>query len=512
MRWKDFYWVLAYPIYQVIGTLRHESGHALAAIAFGGKIEEFVFLPTQGYWGYVRWDGPHNLFTIGAPYLLDLLTFLIFFAICMQFSFRRRWIWLNLVIIGVVSPLINSVYNCRQNPGRVNDVTILLRDGNETMVHAYFILTLSLYVAGLWILFTRAKTHDRRASVRRAWTVAPLLLGGTLLLSACSSTLLTSVEPDMTQVAKTATQIPKPSPMTRSATMTPTMSPEDAYDVIFKQVVTMVAQEYPQRAPIANLEWEGEFHIGSRDPGTFEGDLVSGDWKFRLFDWDAADQTDAVDVSIVNPITVFIWRGSATLDQIDGQLQSGGLVPKPDPSEGEWVRYTNSRYGYRFEYPIEADVIEHGVDWIESNDIPEGMDPWEAKQEFVKKLGSNLCVQIVLGDGFIWFNPPENFGARFNFCQHLGPSAPGWSAPKRSETVTIDDAEYILEGRELIKIEGTDHDEALRVEIASGIHIQVGVTTNSDEDYERYRQEVLPVLLDILETYESIPRVEDTQS
>jgi hypothetical protein len=78
--------------------------------------------------------------------------------------------------------------------------------------------------------------------------------------------------------------------------------------------------------------------------------------------------------------------------------------------------------------------------------------------------------------------------------------------------VTIDDAEYILEGRELIKIEGTDHDEALRVEIASGIHIQVGVTTNSDEDYERYRQEVLPVLLDILETYESIPRVEDTQS
>jgi hypothetical protein len=65
-------------------------------------------------------------------------------------------------------------------------------------------------------------------------------------------------------------------------------------------------------------------------------------------------------------------------------------------------------------------------------------------------------------------------------------------------------SEYLLEGRELIKIEGSDHDEALRVELPTGMHIQVGVTTNSEQDYQRYRAEILPVLLEILETYESI--------
>ncbi len=197
MQRKDLLWILAYPVYQVIGTLRHEAGHALAAIAFGGVIEEFVFLPTEGYWGYVRWEGPHNLFTFGAPYLLDLLTFLIFFALCMLLAFRRRWVWLNLVILGVVSPLVNSAYNYRQNPGRVNDVTILLRDGNATMVHAYFILTLGLYLAGLFILFRRAKIHGRQPPASRAWTAVPLMLGAALLISACTTSLASSLEPQV---------------------------------------------------------------------------------------------------------------------------------------------------------------------------------------------------------------------------------------------------------------------------------------------------------------------------
>jgi hypothetical protein len=501
MRWRDLFWVLAYPIYQVIGTFRHEAGHALAAMAFGGVIEEFVFIPTKGYWGYVRWDGPHNLFTSGAPYLLDLFTFLIFFSICMQLTFRRRWFWLNLVILGVLSPLINSAYNCRQNPGRINDVTVLLRDGNATMVRAYFILTLSLYIAGLWILFTRARVHDRRPLVSRAWTAVPLLLGTILLVSACSSTLLSSVEPEARQVIETPTP---PSPVIHSATMTPTMTPDETYHEIFQQVVAHVAEEYPQRAPIQDLEWEGELAIRPRGSNTMEGEIISGNWNFRLFDWDAENPTDAVDVSIWNPTTVFIWRGTARLDRVDGQLQSGGLVPKPDSAADGWITYSNARYGYRFEFPVEADVIEYGVDWVEESDIPEGMDAREAKRFWITELGSNLCVKVLLEDAFIWFNPAENFAANFNFCQYLGPNAPGWRSPERSELVMMKGSEYLLEGRELIKIEGSDHDEALRVELPTGMHIQVGVTTNSEQDYQRYRAEILPVLLEILETYESI--------
>lgn len=192
MRWKDLLWVFAYPIYQVIGTIRHESAHALTAIALGGKIEEFVFLPTRGYWGYVRWEGPHNILITAAPYLFDLLTFLIFFTICMQLDFRRRWLWLNLVILGVFSPLINSFYNYLQTSGRVNDVSILLREGNDQLVQAYFTLTLVLYLAGLYILFTRAQIHRDQQSSSRLWTIVPAALGTILLLSACSSTVLSS--------------------------------------------------------------------------------------------------------------------------------------------------------------------------------------------------------------------------------------------------------------------------------------------------------------------------------
>jgi hypothetical protein len=505
MCWKDLLWVFAYPIYQVIGTFRHESGHAIAALLFGGRIKEFVFLPTEGYWGYVHWDGPHNLVTAGAPYLLDLLTFLIFFAVCMRIRFRRRWVWLNLVIVGVVSPLVNSAYNCRQNPGRGNDVTVLLKDGNAVMVQAYFILTISLYIVGLYILLTRAKIQNRQPPVAHAWTAVPLILGTILLISACSvasSSLTASKQP---RSISTSRLTPPPTPIVRSATMTPTPTPEETYDAIFIQVVAVVAQQYPQRAPIGELEWEGDYRVGSQDPGTVDGEFYAGDWKFRLFDWDRDDPTDPVDVYLNNRTSLFNWSGTATLEQIDGQLNSAGLVPKPVADQDEWLVYTNEHYGYRFKYPSTVDIIEHGVDWIESRDVPEGMEPREAKREFVRKLGPNLCVQVVLDGGFIWFNPPENFGARFNFCQLLGPNALGWQSPERSEVVTIDGRDYELEGREYIKIEGNDHDEALHVELSSGMHIQIGVATVSEEGYQRYREEVLPVLLGILETYEGIP-------
>jgi hypothetical protein len=512
MRWKDLLWVFAYPIYQVIGTFRHESGHAIAAILFGGRIKEFVFLPTKGYWGYVSWVGPHNLLTAGAPYLLDLLTFLIFFSVCMRLRFRRRWVWLNLVILGVLSPLINSAYNCHQDPDRVNDVTVLLRDGNAIMVTAYFILTLSLYIAGLYILFTRAKIHDRQPAVGRVWTTVPLILGSLLFLSACTAASATIIASEVPPAIPTPTTASYPSPEINSATMTPTISPEEAYDAIFKQVVALVAQEYPQRAPIAELTWEGDYRMGSGDPETVDGEFSAGDWNFRLFDWNRDDLSDPVDVYVINKTSFFNWSGTATLEQIDGQLNSAGLVPKPAADTDEWLVYTNEHYGYRFEYPSTVDVIEHGVDWIESDDVPEGMEPWEAKQEFARKLGPNLCVQVVFGDSFIWFNPPENFGARFNFCQYLGPNAPGWQSPERSEVVTIDGRDYVFEGRELIKIDGSDHDEALRVELSSGMHIQVGATTDSDQEYQRYREEALPVLLQILETYQSMPRGESPES
>ena len=157
MRFRDLLWILAYPIYQILGTLRHEASHALAAVAEGARITEFVFWPTRGYWGYVRWEGVVTAWTIGAPYLCDLLTFLVFFAVGYLIHFKRRWIWLNLVVVGMISPSINTLYNYWGGFRGMNDVGNLLEQLPPLYVHSFFGVTIVFYLIGLGLVFTRSR-------------------------------------------------------------------------------------------------------------------------------------------------------------------------------------------------------------------------------------------------------------------------------------------------------------------------------------------------------------------
>src|SRR5688572_6819826 len=92
---RDLWWLLAYPAYQIIGTIRHEGSHALAVLLEGGTVREFVFWPTWGekfYWGYVRWSGSGvTWITSFAPYLADLVTFAVFYLVCTRV--RIAWHW-----------------------------------------------------------------------------------------------------------------------------------------------------------------------------------------------------------------------------------------------------------------------------------------------------------------------------------------------------------------------------------------------------------------------------------
>jgi hypothetical protein len=161
---RDLWWLLAYPIYQIIGTFRHEGGHALAALLAGGEVKKFVFWPSmfkgKFYWGYVICTGAKGWLFLGAPYLMDLLTFGAFFLVCLVVIFKRRWIWLNMVIIGMLSPLVNSFYNYRGGFQSMNDVGKLLRDLPDGIVHWYFILTLSAYLVGIAVVFLFSRTSQ----------------------------------------------------------------------------------------------------------------------------------------------------------------------------------------------------------------------------------------------------------------------------------------------------------------------------------------------------------------
>jgi hypothetical protein len=162
MKKSDLLWIFAYPIYQVVGTIRHEGSHALAGYLEGLTIKKFVFLPylRNGHliWGHVDFNGSFSWLTIFAPYLCDLITFLIVFFLCLLVSFRQRWVWLNLIALGIISPFANSLYNYLGGFSSNNDVGYLLTVLPRYAVHVYFICTLCAYVVGFIIIFSFSRT------------------------------------------------------------------------------------------------------------------------------------------------------------------------------------------------------------------------------------------------------------------------------------------------------------------------------------------------------------------
>ncbi len=163
MRKKDLLWLLAYPVYQTIGTFRHEASHALAAMAEGAEVTQFVFWPTfdngRLFWGYIGWRGSTTWFTIAAPYFCDLLIFFVALLIILETKPRHRWLWFNILIIGMLSPLVNSAYNYFGGVGgSFKDVGELLWELNPIAVHLFFALTLLFYAWGVYHCYFRKKT------------------------------------------------------------------------------------------------------------------------------------------------------------------------------------------------------------------------------------------------------------------------------------------------------------------------------------------------------------------
>jgi hypothetical protein len=162
MRKKDWIWVLALPAYLIFGTLRHEAAHAVSAMLEGAQITQFVILPgwynQQIIFGYVRYLGSVSWLTTAAPYLLDLLTFSLVYPVCMRVVFKQRWVWLNLVILGLISPAVNSLYQYLKPAWGMNgDAAELFSLLPDSGVHAYFILTLIGYTLGLWAIFSHSR-------------------------------------------------------------------------------------------------------------------------------------------------------------------------------------------------------------------------------------------------------------------------------------------------------------------------------------------------------------------
>jgi len=161
LRKRDLLWILLFPLYLVIGTFRHELSHAVVAHLQGAEILELTFWPStyngKFYFGYVVWQGDTNWLTMAAPYFCDILTYGLFFPLVFLRQFKRHWLWLNLVIIGLISPLVNSLHNYLFG----SDVRRLYEDLPALPVHGCFLLGLGLGLLGLVLVFTISKQAQR---------------------------------------------------------------------------------------------------------------------------------------------------------------------------------------------------------------------------------------------------------------------------------------------------------------------------------------------------------------
>lgn len=156
MRKTDLWWLLALPIYQLIGTARHEVSHAIVAAAQGAHITRIVVLPSfqpEGFlWGYASWTGGHvTELATAAPYICDLAVFLLFLPLCALAVHSPRWLWINCFIIGLLSPLIDTAANYsklfRRNIGDVNE---LVAQFPPAAIHAVFPAAILFYSVGIW--------------------------------------------------------------------------------------------------------------------------------------------------------------------------------------------------------------------------------------------------------------------------------------------------------------------------------------------------------------------------
>jgi hypothetical protein len=162
--WKmsrtDLWWLLALPVYLTFGTLRHEGSHALLATVEGAKVTKLVIWPSTDLgrftWGYTQWTGQTDWVVSFAPYLCDLIWFVGFFLLCTRIRWRNHLLWLNLVIFGLISPLVNSGLQWIVGfLSPASDIGVVRTQIPDVLVQLYFLLTLAAYVIGLVAVFWR---------------------------------------------------------------------------------------------------------------------------------------------------------------------------------------------------------------------------------------------------------------------------------------------------------------------------------------------------------------------
>ena len=190
LRRGDFLWLLFLPGYMMVNTLRHELSHALVAWLVGARVLAINVIPgwQLGHFsfGYVILEENAGWLVVAAPYLCDLILFIAVFGLLKFKRFEQRWVSINLVMMGLFSPLYNSLSGFFNSNTVYNDVARLMTVLSELKVFYAFLFVISFYLIALrklyqlWLFnskyqapFWHAWAAGKRA-FRRGWSGASL--------------------------------------------------------------------------------------------------------------------------------------------------------------------------------------------------------------------------------------------------------------------------------------------------------------------------------------------------
>lgn len=74
-----------------------------------------------------------------------------------RINWKTHWLWLNTVILGLLSPLVNSFVQWMAGifGSPETDVAKWLDAGPGALIHLYFLITCTAYVVGLLVVLWR---------------------------------------------------------------------------------------------------------------------------------------------------------------------------------------------------------------------------------------------------------------------------------------------------------------------------------------------------------------------
>lgn len=174
MKKSDLWWLIALPLYQFIGTARHELAHAAMAGLQGATLTRIQLIPSihpdHGLlWGHVKWTGGAvDWLTTAAPYFGDILLAALCVPLCLRLQGLPRWLWLNLFILGTLSPLADVAYNYQKVfTRRDGDMNRLMAEFPPGLVHLAVLSALAMLLAGsavVWMWGGKAPTRGVRSA------------------------------------------------------------------------------------------------------------------------------------------------------------------------------------------------------------------------------------------------------------------------------------------------------------------------------------------------------------